>query len=147
MCKLMAQRIFIAGEHGQVAQALGRAYKLRSDHVALVGRSNISVTDESHLLSAVMAFNPDLVVNTAGYTAVDKAEDDRETAFAINRDGAGFVTAAAKAAGVPVIHLSTDYVFDGSKQAPYRETDPTNPLNVYGDSKLAGEIAIASSTR
>src|SRR5499427_10143813 len=140
----MAQRIFIAGERGQVAQALGRAYKLRSDNVVMVGRSNISVTNESHLLSAAVAFNPDLVINAAGYTAVDKAEDNKEAAFAVNRDGAGFVAAAAKAAGVPVIHLSTDYVFDGSKQAPYRETDPTNPLNVYGESKLAGEIAVAS---
>jgi dTDP-4-dehydrorhamnose reductase len=140
----MAQRIFVAGEHGQVAQALQRAYNLRSDHVAMVGRSTISVTDESHLLSAVLAFNPDVVVNAAGYTAVDKAEDDKEAAFAINRDGAGFVAAAAKAAGVPLIHLSTDYVFDGRKQAPYIETDHTNPLNVYGESKLAGEIAVAS---
>jgi dTDP-4-dehydrorhamnose reductase len=140
----MAQRIFIAGEHGQVAQALGRAYKLRGDHVAVVGRSTISITDELHLLSAVMAFNPDLVINAAGYTAVDKAEDDRATAFAINRDGAASVAAAAKAAGVPVIHLSTDYVFDGEKQAPYLETDSTNPLNVYGESKLAGEIAVAT---
>jgi dTDP-4-dehydrorhamnose reductase len=142
----MAQRIFIAGEHGQVAQALGRAYKLRSDNVAMLGRSSISVTNASDLLSAVMAFNPGFVINAAGYTAVDKAEDDKEAAFAVNRDGAGFVAAAAKAAGVPVIHLSTDYVFDGGKQAPYRETDPTNPLNVYGESKLAGEIAVASST-
>src|SRR6516225_3606135 len=140
----MAQRIFIAGEHGQVAQALGRAYKLRSDNVAMVGRSSISVTNASDLLAAVMAFNPGLVINAAGYTAVDKAEDDKEAAFAVNRDGAGFVAAAAKAAGVPVIHLSTDYVFDGRKQAPYRETDPTNPINVYGESKLEGEIAVAS---
>ena len=73
---------------------MGRAYRLRSDHVVMVGRSNISVTDEPRLLSAVMAFNPDVVVNAAGYTAVDKAEDDRETAFAINRDGARFVAAA-----------------------------------------------------
>jgi dTDP-4-dehydrorhamnose reductase len=142
----MAQRIFIAGEHGQVAQALRRAYKLRSDNVVMGGRSNISVTNASDLISAVMAFNPGVVINTAGYTAVDKAEDDKEAAFAVNRDGAGFVAAAAKAAGAPVIHLSTDYVFDGRKQAPYRETDPTNPINVYGESKLAGEIAVASST-
>jgi dTDP-4-dehydrorhamnose reductase len=140
----MAQKIFIAGKHGQVAQALGRAYKLRSDNVVMVGRSNISVTNASDFLSAVMAFNPDVVINAAGYTAVDKAEDDKEAAFAINRDGARFVAGAAKAAGVPVIHLSTDYVFDGGKPAPYVETDPTNPLNVYGESKLAGEVAVAS---
>src|SRR6516165_2155259 len=111
----MAQRIFIAGERGQVAQALGQAYKLRSDNVVMVGRSNISVTNESHLLSAVVAFNPDLVINAAGYTAVDKAEDDKEAAFAINRDSAGFVTAAAEAADA-----TTDYVFDGKKQTTYR---------------------------
>jgi dTDP-4-dehydrorhamnose reductase len=142
----MLQRVFIAGEHGQVAQALARAYNLRGDHVTLVGRSSISVTDQRHLLSAVITFNPDLVVNAAAYTAVDKAEDDKEAAFAINRDGAGFVAEAAEAVGAPVIHLSTDYVFDGKKQAPYLETDPANPFNVYGESKLAGEIAVASRT-
>jgi len=141
----MAQRVFIAGEYGQVAQALAHAYKQRRDHVSLVGRSTISVTDQAHLLPAVINFNPDLVVNAAAYTAVDKAEDDREVAFAVNRDGAATVAAAAQAADAPLIHLSTDYVFDGSKQAPYVETDPTNPLGVYGESKLAGEIAVASS--
>jgi dTDP-4-dehydrorhamnose reductase len=142
----MPQRVFIVGEHGQIAQALARAYNLREDYVALVGRSTLSVTDQRRLLPSVIAFNPDLVVNAAAYTAVDKAEDDKEAVFAINRDGAGFVAAAAEAVGVPVIHLSTDYVFDGRKQAPYLETDPTNPLNVYGESKLAGEIAVASCT-
>jgi dTDP-4-dehydrorhamnose reductase len=137
-------RVFIAGEHGQIAQALARAYTLREDHVALVGRSSISITDRRSLLSAVTAFNPGLIVNAAAYTAVDKAEDDKEAAFAINRDGAGFVAAAAEAAGVPIIHLSTDYVFDGRKKEPYLETDATNPINVYGESKLAGEIAVAS---
>ena len=99
----MVQRVFIAGEHGQIAQTLACAYRLRGDHVALVGRASISVTDQRRLLSAVIAFNPDLVVNAAAYTAVDKAEDDKEAAFAINRDGAEFVAAAAKAAGAPVI--------------------------------------------
>jgi dTDP-4-dehydrorhamnose reductase len=143
----MAQRIFIAGEHGQVAQALAHAYKSRGDDVTLVGRSTISVTDQPHLLPAVINFNPDLVVNAAAYTAVDKAEDDREAAFAVNRDGAAAVAAAAQAADAPFIHLSTDYVFDGSKQTPYVETDPTNPLGVYGASKLAGEIAVASCAK
>ena len=102
----MPQRVFIAGEHGQMAQALARAYNLRGDYVALAGRSTISVTDERHLLSAVIAFEPDLVVNAAAYTAVDKAEDDKEAAFAINRDGAGFVAAAAEAPAYP--HPSID---------------------------------------
>jgi dTDP-4-dehydrorhamnose reductase len=142
----MSQRVFIAGEHGQIAQALARAYNLRGDHVTLVGRSSISVTDQRRLTAAVIDFNPKLVVNAAAYTAVDKAEDDKEAAFAINRDGAGFVAAAADAAGAPIIHLSSDYVFDGTKRVPYLETDPTNPLNVYGESKLAGEMAVASCT-
>ncbi len=140
----MAQRVFIAGEHGQVAQALAHAYKLRGDHVSLAGRCTVSVTDQARLLPAVINFNPNLVVNAAAYTAVDKAEDDGDAAFAINRDGAAAVAAAAQAADAPLIHLSTDYVFDGSKQTPYVETDPTNPLGVYGESKLAGEIAVAS---
>jgi dTDP-4-dehydrorhamnose reductase len=140
----MAQRVLIAGEHGQVAQALAHAYKLRGADVTSVGRSTISVTDQKRLLPAVIAFNPDLVVNAAGYTAVDKAEGDREVAFAVNRDGAAFVAEAAQAADAPIIHLSTDYVFDGKKQTPYLETDATNPLGVYGESKLAGEIAVAS---
>ena len=115
--------------------------------MSLVGRSTISVTDQAQLLPAVINFNPDLVVNAAAYTAVDKAEDDREVAFAVNRDGAATVAAAAQAADAPLIHLSTDYVFDGSKQAPYVETDPTNPLGVYGESKLAGEIAVTTCAK
>jgi dTDP-4-dehydrorhamnose reductase len=139
----MAQRIFIAGEHGQVAQALAHAYKLPRDHVFLAGRSTISVTDQSQFLPAVINFNPDLVVNAAAYTAVDKAEDDKEAAFAVNRDGAAFVAAAAQAADAPLIHLSTDYV-RRQQATPYLETDPTNPMGIYGESKLAGEIAVAS---
>jgi dTDP-4-dehydrorhamnose reductase len=86
---------------------------------------------------------PALVINPAAYTAVDKAEDDADAAFAVNRDGARHVAEAAAAAQVPIIHFSTDYVFDGSKPSPYGETDPTGPLGAYGRSKLTGEVEVA----
>ena len=88
---------------------------------------------------------PDLVVNAAAYTAVDKAESDAATAFAINRDGAGALAAAARASDVPIIHISTDYVFDGRKAGAYVETDATNPIGVYARSKLEGEAAVAAA--
>ena len=88
---------------------------------------------------ALATFKPDVVVNAAAYTAVDKAESEAEIAFAINGRGAGHVAAASSAYGVPLIHISTDYVFDGSKPDWYRETDPVAPLGVYGQSKLDGE--------
>jgi dTDP-4-dehydrorhamnose reductase len=88
---------------------------------------------------------PTLVVNAAAYTAVDKAESDPDAAFAINRDGAEALAAASHAAGCPIVHISTDYVFDGAKPAPYVETDPTNPTSVYGRSKREGEAAVAAA--
>lgn len=85
---------------------------------------------------------PDVVVNAAAYTAVDGAEVEPDRAFAVNRDGAAAAARAAAEMGVPFIHISTDYVFDGSKRTPYVETDPTGPINIYGASKRAGEEAV-----
>ena len=92
---------------------------------------------------ALLDFSPDIVVNPAAYTAVDRAEAEPELAFAINRDGAAAVATAAKQLNVPIIHLSTDYVYDGGKPSPYVETDAVAPQTVYGRSKLAGEFAVA----
>ncbi len=86
-----------------------------------------------------MAHAPFVVVNAAAYTAVDKAEEDREEAFAVNREGAGHAARAARLAGAPIIHFSTDYVYSGDKPDPYVESDPTGPASVYGQSKLEGE--------
>jgi dTDP-4-dehydrorhamnose reductase len=142
----MARRIFIAGNRGQVAQALARIYAARGDVVQSAGRATVDISDAAGVRSAIGAFGPDLVVNAAAYTAVDQAEDDAEAAYKINRDGARHVAAAARAIAAPLIHLSTDYVFDGTKTVPYVETDSTSPLGVYGRSKLEGEQAVAAAT-
>ena len=137
-----ARRIFVVGEHGQVAQALGRECASHGHTVRLAGRATIDLTSRTALSAEISSFQPDLVINAAAYTAVDKAEDEREQAFGINRDGAGNVAAAAAVVCAPLIHLSTDYVYDGAKPSPYVETDPPQPIGVYGASKLAGEAAV-----
>jgi dTDP-4-dehydrorhamnose reductase len=138
-----ARRIFVVGEHGQVAQALGRECRSRGHTVRLAGRATADITSGAALVAAMSSFRPDLVVNAAAYTAVDKAEDEAEQAFRVNRDGANNVAAASAAARLPLIHLSTDYVYDGAKPSPYVETDASHPIGVYGASKLAGEAALA----
>jgi dTDP-4-dehydrorhamnose reductase len=142
----MQRRVFILGERGQVARALAAACERRNDSYMCAGRDSIDVTDRLSLSDKIAAFRPDLIVNTAAYTQVDRAEDEAAQAFAINRDGAGNAAAAAAAAGAPIIHLSTDYVFDGAKPTPYVETDTPNPLGVYGRSKLEGEAAVMAET-
>lgn len=136
-------RVFIAGEHGQLATALARTYSAHGDIGICAGRGIVDISNRSAIKSAIADFRPDLVVNAAAYTFVDKAEDEIEQAFRINRDGAGYVAEAARAVGVPIIHVSTDYVFDGTKALPYVETDSPNPIGVYGASKLAGETSVA----
>jgi dTDP-4-dehydrorhamnose reductase len=114
--------------------------------IAAAGRPELDLTRPETILPALRAARPDIVVSAAAYTAVDRAESEADLAFAVNGAGAGAVAEAAATLGVPVIHLSTDYVFDGAKAAPYAEDDPTAPLGVYGASKLAGERAVARAT-
>ena len=142
----MSRKIFITGCHGQMARALVRAYSARGDIVQSAGRSEVDITNAAVVRSTILAFRPSLIINTAAYTAVDKAEDDAGEAYKINCDGARHVAATARMAAVPLIHISTDYVFDGHKSTPYTETDPTHPIGVYGQSKLAGEQAVADET-
>jgi dTDP-4-dehydrorhamnose reductase len=138
------RRIFVVGEYGQMAQALGRECARRGHVAALAGRATADVTDRAALTAAILDFRPDLVVNAAAYTAVDQAEDEPDRALSVNRDGAANVAAAASAARAPLIHISTDYVYDGRKPTPYVETDAVAPLGAYGASKLAGETAIVA---
>jgi len=111
--------------------------------VGLGARPGFDLASPDTILPAMTAFGPDVVVNAAAYTAVDRAESEPELAFAINRDGAAAVAAAATRLGAPIIQLSTDYVFDGAKREPYLETDAVSPQGVYGRSKLEGEQAVA----
>lgn len=136
-------RIVVTGHKGQVVRSLiERASSLDVEIVAL-GRPELDLAGPSStIVKAIDVAAPDLVVSAAAYTHVDKAESDRELAFAVNRDGPRAIAQAVHSLGVPLIHLSTDYVFDGSKASPYVEEDETGPTGVYGASKLAGEQAV-----
>jgi dTDP-4-dehydrorhamnose reductase len=139
-------RLAVTGREGQVAASLLEAGQ-RQDGVEViaVGRPQLDLARPDTVIEALEASRPDLVVSAAAYTAVDQAEDEPDAAFAVNALGAGKVAEAAAGLGVPVIHLSTDYVFDGSAAGAYVETDKTAPRSVYGASKLAGEQAVATA--
>ncbi len=137
-------RIAVTGSKGQVATSLLERAGPKLEVVAL-GRPAFDLTDRAAVLAGLEAARPDVIVNAAAYTAVDKAEAEEAEAFRVNAEGAGHVAEAAERLGVPLIHLSTDYVFDGALDRPYREDDPTGPTGAYGRSKLAGEKAVAAA--
>jgi len=132
--------ILVIGRSGQLARALAvrGAGKAR---IGFHGREAVDLMVPGQAMKAIAAGRPDLVINAAAYTAVDDAETGREAAFRINGAAVGEIAAAAAAVDAALIHISTDYVFDGRKADAYVETDPVNPLNVYGASKRAGELA------
>jgi dTDP-4-dehydrorhamnose reductase len=139
-------KIVVTGTNGQVVTALrARAAALPGMSLVTIGRPELDLADARAASAAIRALAPDIVVNAAAYTAVDQAENEPELAMAVNGDGAGAVAAAAHAAGAPVIQISTDYVFDGTKATPYLESDPVSPVNLYGRSKLAGEEAVTAA--
>ena len=135
-------RIAVTGSKGQVATSLLERAGLKAEVVAL-GRPAFDLADRDAVLAGLKAARPDVVVNAAAYTAVDKAEAEEAVAVRVNGEGAGHVAEAAARLGVPLLHLSTDYVFDGKLDRPYREDDPTAPAGAYGRSKLAGEKLVA----
>ncbi|MEX5582178.1 dTDP-4-dehydrorhamnose reductase [Pseudomonas lurida] len=136
-------KILITGQHGQVSRELQRHLQGLGELIVL-GRDQLDLANPDQIRQQVRAHRPDLIINAAAHTAVDQAESEPEVAFAINAIAPGVLAEEAKALGIPLIHYSTDYVFDGSKPAPYTEADTPNPLGVYGQSKLAGEQAIAA---
>lgn len=139
-------RLLIAGWHGQVARALIEAAPSRTEIKALAaGRAALDVRDPRSIERAFGDLAPTIVVNTAAYTAVDQAETDEDAALALNRDGARLFAHAAARRRIPIIHLSTHYVFDGAKPTPYDEEDVPAPATVYGRSKLEGERAVADA--
>jgi dTDP-4-dehydrorhamnose reductase len=139
-------RLFVIGAEGQVARSLRELAPRAGDIVfGFAARPDLDLLRPASIAKALADFQPDLVVNPAAYTAVDKAESEPDQAFALNRDGARAVAEAAAARGAPIIHLSTDYVFDGKKKRPYCETDSAGPQGIYGRSKLEGERAVAEA--
>lgn len=138
------QRILVTGVNGQVGFELARTLQGLGTVVAL-DRGVLDLADPDRIRAVMREIRPTLIVNPAAYTAVDKAERERDLAIAINGVAPGVLAEEAKRLGAPLIHYSTDYVFDGMKDGEYTETDPTCPQNVYGESKLAGEVAIAAS--
>lgn len=134
-------RVLVCGHNGQVAQALGHSLEGLGE-VLLRGRDQLDMADPEQLRQPLRDLAPDLIINAAAHTAVDQAESEPALAFAINAQAPRVLAEEAERLGVPLIHYSTDYVFDGRKAAPYSEDDAPNPLGVYGNSKLAGELAI-----
>ena len=137
-------RLLLFGAHGQVGDALAHTLPALGQ-VIVPERSGYDFTRPHTLRDAVAAAKPDVIVNAAAYTAVDKAEADAAVAAAVNAEAPAQLAAAARACGALLVHYSTDYVFDGTRAGPYREDDAPNPLGVYGRTKLAGEEAIRSS--
>lgn len=137
-------RLVVTGRDGQVASALAAAAHDGLEVVRL-GRPELDLERPETIAPALQAARPDVVVSAAAYTAVDQAESEPERARMVNAVAAGVLAEAAAKLGAPVLHLSTDYVFDGAKDGPYVESDPTGPQTVYGATKLAGEQAVAAA--
>lgn len=136
-------RLAVTGLHGQVVSAMIERAPRGVELIAL-GRPRLDLTVRDSVLAALRAARCDVIVNTAAYTEVDRAESEPDVAMRVNGDGAGYVAEIAAELRVPLLHLSSDYVFDGALDRPYREDDPTGPTGAYGRSKLAGEQRIAS---
>lgn len=133
--------VLIIGKSGQVAWELMQTCPTHINAVAL-GRHDIDITSAERIESAILEYKPSVIINASAYTAVDKAESDKENAYLINATAVELLAKAANKHQIRLIHISTDFVFDGSKNTPYEVNDQTNPINVYGASKLAGEEAI-----
>lgn len=138
-------KVLVTGTEGQLARSLDERARLNPRfEVVRLGRPALDLERPDTIERAIKQVMPDVVVSAAAFTAVDLAEDQATTAHAINVTAAGRLSAAARAIGAPIIHISTDYVFDGSKPDPYVETDAVNPQSVYGRTKLDGERMVAA---
>lgn len=142
----MARRYVVTGLEGQVVRSLIERGALHDDiTIVPVGRPALDLSNIETIEAALVAAEPDAIISSAAYTTVDQAETDQANAFAINAAAVGEIGRVAKVLGIPVVHLSTDYVFDGEKTSAYMEDDVVNPVSVYGRSKLEGERLLAAS--
>jgi len=137
-------KVLVTGAGGQLGQELQRTVPKAHELVAL-SSAELDVTDGKQIERALAGYEPAVVINTAGYTAVDKAESERERAQAVNGEAPGLLAGATLARGIRLVHVSTDFVFDGKKGSPYLPDDMPNPLGVYGETKLAGESAVIAA--
>jgi len=139
-------KLLITGAGGQLGQTLTQLAAENHEVIAL-DRNGLDITDEKAVAQKIADESPDCVINAAAYTAVDKAETEKELALAINQDGAKNLALACAQQNIPLIHLSTDYVFNGEKETAYIESDSSDPISYYGESKWQGEEAVRSALR
>ncbi|MEZ8547902.1 dTDP-4-dehydrorhamnose reductase [Vibrio cyclitrophicus] len=139
-------RVLITGCYGQVGSCLTQQLA-NNGNITVRGldREHLDITNQKAVSAAVAEFKPTIIINAAAHTAVDKAEEEVDLSYAINGDGPKYLAQAAQSVGAAILHISTDYVFEGNKAGEYVETDTTNPQGVYGKSKLSGEIAVAEA--
>ena len=138
-------RILLTGKNGQLGRCFQDVLKGTNHELHAYGSDALNIADAQQIIDVVQQIKPDIIVNAAAYTAVDKAETDSENAYIVNATGPELLAKQAADLDVPFIHVSTDYVFDGSAAQPYLPTDQTNPQGVYGASKLAGELNVAAA--
>lgn len=137
-------KVLLTGKNGQVGYELVRGLQALADVVA-TDRDSFDLASTAEIEQKIKAINPDLIINAAAYTAVDKAEQDYQQAHLINSVAPGQIAKTCRELDIPIIHFSTDYVFDGSKEVPWKETDTPSPINTYGETKLGGELAVQAS--
>ena len=137
-------KVVVIGANGQLGWEVCRRGEKQGFDIVSLDLPEFDITEPLAVKKAVSQAGISLVINAAAYTAVDKAESEPELAFAVNRDGSAYLVSSCAEVGIPLIHVSTDYVFDGSRKSPYLETDPVSPLGVYGKSKAAGETEVRS---
>lgn len=138
-------KLLITGAKGQVGTEIVKLARERGYDVVAASHEQLDISNERQLNEFVLDRKPDVIINAAAFTAVDLAETNQELAFRINADGVKHLSTLAKKLDIPLLHISTDYVFDGSKSAPYIESDPVKPINVYGASKRQGEMFLEQS--
>lgn len=138
-------KVLVTGSNGQVGYCLVQQLRQQNADFLALDRDQLDITQRQAVWQTVSDYRPNVIINAAAHTAVDKAESEAEQAFAINRDGAAYLAEAAQQIGAAMLHISTDYVFDGQATQPYTETDATAPQGVYGQSKLAGEQAVLAA--
>jgi len=140
-------RILVAGANGQLGREIVEHLQQPAIDVVPLAHRQLDITDEIQIRNCISTIRPTLVVNSAAYTNVDDAETEQHIAYAVNQKGAGLIADACMKGGIPLIHISTDFVFDGRKGTPYTESDSVCPLGVYGKSKADGEREITTRLR